>query len=307
MQQDAAFERTGWRAVHALLLVSLLATPATTWAVPLTWTIDSSLSSLSMAVPDQSVTIDSLTATIQFRNQSGGNAGPWNVGNTAPVAGTIATDYVDGTSIQFLSIASDIYAPTSGNYRPNPAAFNPGAINASNPEGQFSNSSTSPGVFGGRVRANLIITVDAAYFNFYEVSYTLDSSALGITAGSFAADALSFGFEEVVAGFDGINTIVGQPIPDVQAAIVTGFLAANLALGGTVTSPDPVGNPLLRRLTIPIDTDFALDLGDGLALSSTVSGTIVAFATLSLPEPGMLVLLGVALALQASRRLRARA
>jgi hypothetical protein len=64
--------------------------------------------------------------------------------------------------------------------------------------------------------------------------------------------------------------------------------------------PDPFGASLLRRLTTPIAVDFALDLGDGLALNSTVSGTVVVFALV--PEPGTAVLVAIGLAALASCR-----
>jgi len=288
------------RKLCRLLLVAAFA--GTAYAGPssaatIVWTVDQSESYLSLAVPDQSVTIGTTTATIQVRNPSGSNSGPWNIGNTAAMGGTLTTDYVEGSSIEFLS--GDMFGLVSGNYRPNPAAFNPASTNTANPNGQFTNTTTAPGVFGARVRANSL--ADAAFFNFTSVDYDIVSTALGISAGSFAANSLTLGIASADVAFDGLSIIfIGQPIAD-SLSTITGVTGTNTAASGTITAPNPGGDPLLRRLEIPVSLPLVLNL-QGTMLNASASGTLVAYAYV-VPEPGTLLLLGGGLlALAASRR-----
>jgi hypothetical protein len=256
------------------------------------WDIDETLSEIELTVPDQVVTIDTTTATIRLRNQSGGNSGPWNVGNVASIDGTVATDYVDGVSIEFLTGQHDIFALTSGSYRPNPAAFDPGLANAENPDGQFADTSTAPGAFGARVRATVsILTVDAAFVNFLDSLLDVFSPVLPITSGSFDGSALDLGIESAAVAFDGLSVVlVGQLIPDSPDTMIFDAFGPNLPAGATITSPDPIGQPDLRRLTVPVDVDLMVDI-NGVPLDASASGTIVANTTL-VPEPGVASMLG---------------
>jgi hypothetical protein len=288
------------RKLCRLLLAAALAAAgyaAPSSAATIVWTLDDVASQLTLAVPDQVVTIGTTTATIQVRNQSGTN-NPWTVGNTAKLGGTITTNYVDGTSIEFLS--GDMFGLVSGSYRPNPAAFNPASTNTANPNGQFTNTTTAPGVYGAKVRANVGIAVDAAFFNFTAVDYDIVSTALGISAGSFTANTLTLGMETANVSFDGLSIIfVGQPIPD-SVGTITGVFGTNTAAAGTITTPNPIGDPLLRRLEIPVVLPLMLNL-QGTMLSASATGTVVAYGYV--PEPGTLLLLGGGLlALAASRR-----
>jgi hypothetical protein len=286
------------------LSFAVLAAPAR--AVLVEWEIDESLSEIELVVPDQVVTLDALTATIRLRNQSGGDAGPWSVGNVASVDGVLATDYVDGVSIEFLVGQHDAFGLDSGSYRPNPAAFDPLLVNAENPDGQFSNTSAAPGIYGARVRASVsIFTLDAAFINFTEVQYDVFSNVLPITAGTFDGAELEVGFELATVEFDGLSTLVGQPIPDATGTPIVDAFGENLPAGATITAPDPM-QPDLRQLTVPVDVDLVVDVG-GVPLTAGATGTLVAFATV--PEPGaasMLASGGALLAALARRRSRRR-
>jgi hypothetical protein len=269
--------------VTAAVVVALgAAAPARADLVP--WEVDETLSQIALAVPDQVVTLDTLTATIRLRNPSGGDAGPWNVGNVAAVAGRIVTEYQDGVSIEFLSGLHDLFALDSGSYRPNPAAFDPLLVNAENPDGQFANTSTAPGAYGARVRATVsIFTLDAAFINFTEVLHDIFSPVLPIASGSFDGQGLTMGFELATIAFDGLSTLVGQPIPDAQGTQLLDVLGTNLVAGATITAPDPM-EPDLRMLTLPVDLDLVVVVG-GVPLDASATGTIVAFTTI--PEPGI--------------------
>ena len=282
--------RIGASATRALTTLAIALVAVTARADFVEWEVDETLSEIELIVPDQAVTIGTTNATIRLRNQSGGDAGPWNVGDVAAVGGTIATDYQDGVSIEFLSGQHDLFALASGSYRPNPAAFDPLLVNAENPDGQFADTSTAPGAFGARVRATVsIFTVDAAFMNFTEAFYDIFSLPLPIAAGSFDGGGLDMGFELATIAFDGLSTLVGQPIPDAQGTPIFDVFGLNLDPGATITAPDPM-DPDLRRLTIPVDLDLVVDVG-GVLLDASAVGTIVA-DTILVPEPGVASMLG---------------
>lgn len=274
----------------ALLVASSIAS-----AAPLVWDVDPAQSSISLNVPDQVVVSGDTSITIRFRDAS--NASTWNQGRTAPVAGTLATNYVDGTSIEFLGGAHDVYALTTGSFRPDPAAFDPDAANAASPAGQYVATTTAPAVYAARVRATVsLVTADVGFVSFLDVRYDLLSGLLPIDgSGSFAGDALTIGLADALLAFDGLSVILlGQAIPDTPPTPVGTLLGANAAASAFVTAPDPIGDPLLRKLTIAVNVPLQLDL-QGTPLNASASGLLVAYAYL-VPEPGTLVLLAFGLA-----------
>src|SRR3954470_21192298 len=72
---------------------------ATARATAVTWTINSATSSIKLSIPDQ--TPPAIGDKIGFRNQTGSGSG-WTVGNTAFVSGTLATNYTEGGSLDFV-------------------------------------------------------------------------------------------------------------------------------------------------------------------------------------------------------------
>ena len=255
-------------------------------AVP--WTIDSGASTLSIAIPDQPIILDGTEAIVRVRNQSGNNDGPWNVGNTAQFAGTIDTEYVDGSSIQFLAGQTDFLGVNSGSYRPNPADYTGGTINPDGTAsgGNFTGTATAPGVFGARFRATVEVfgfpvTVDAAFASFYDTKYDIASDALSITAGSFPINTTNIGISDTLVAIDGLDVFGNQPVDD-------GIIRISNAVGpnGVATATVTNTGPLTRQLTIPISLVLSIPVdADPLHdLAATASGTIVANATLSEPE-----------------------
>ena len=275
----------------ALLVSSSVASAAT-----IAWAIDSSQSSITLNVPDQSVSLGGTTATIRLRDA--GNNNQWTQGRTAAVAGTLVTDYVDGVSIEFLGGQHNAFGLVSGNFRPNPAAFDPNATNSSNPNGQYTNTTTAPAVYAARVRASVsILTVDAGFVSFLDVEYDLMSGVLALDpSGNFAGNALTMGVADALVAFDGLSVaIIGQPIPDTPPTpLGAPVLGSNTAAGASVTAPDPINDPLLRKLTIPVNVPLQLDL-QGALVNASATGTIVAYAYLVAPEPGTAMLLAFGL------------
>jgi hypothetical protein len=280
----------GARNATVAVIVVLTATGASAELVQ--WEIDETLSEIELTVPDQVVTIDTTTATIRLRNQVGGDAGPWNVGNVAAIDGIISTDYLDGVSIEFLSGQHVAFTLASGSYQPNPLVFDPNLANAENPLGQFADTSTASGSFGARVRATVsIFTVDAAFINFTDALLDVFSAPLAITSGSFDGTALDMGIDSALVAFDGLSVIVvGQLIPDAPDVLIVDAFGLNSEPGATITTPDPIGQPDLRQLTLPVDVDLLVDI-NGVPLDANASGTIVATTTL-VPEPGVAAMLG---------------
>jgi hypothetical protein len=267
----------------ALLLTSSIAS-----AAPLVWVVDPAQSSISLNVPDQVVVAGDTSITIRFRDA--GNASTWNQGRTAPVTGTLVTNYVDGSSIEFLGGAHDVYALTTGSFRPDPAAFDPIA-------GVYVGTTTAPAIYAARVRATVsLLSVDVGFVSFLDVRYDVLSGVLPIDgSGSFAANALTIGLADALLAFDGLNVSpLELPVPDAPPTPVGPLLGTNAVASALVTAPDPIGDPLLRRLTIAVNVPFELDLL-GTPLNASASGILVAYAYL-VPEPGTLVLLAFGLA-----------
>lgn len=304
-------------AISKMTLLSLfIASPAFSYA--LNWNIDESVSILTLAMPDQAISLNGTAATVRVRNQTTANSGDnvWDVGNRAWVDGTISSDitaggggnYANG-SISFtggthsmvgLTTTTPVLTPPPATdnhlYRPNPAAFNSTSTNTANPNGQFTNTTTAPGVFGARVRATVTspftITVDAAYISFLDVDYDLASTgAVPISGGSFAANQLSMGIADTHIAFDGLSIIlVGQLIPDsVGTQLTVPNTLNSLASAGSVTQLSPTQ----LQMTIPVNVPIVLNLS-GVTLNASVAGSIVAYALI--PEPATAVLLTAGIA-----------
>lgn len=275
------------------LSLGLLASPA---SAVVQWDINPSLSNFRLAIPDQTVTLGTVTATMRLRNQ---NNATWTQ-NNAPVDGFLATNLGPGfSSIQFLAGASSLTGVTTGNYRPNPSAYNTAVTDTLNTAGTFTNTSSDPAVYAARVNAQIsIITVNTGYIAFDNMSYDLGSIITAITGTSFASNAIALGILDSRVAYDGINTIAGQVVADTLAQ--TGPISGTNSSAGAGSLVNVGGNQY--RLTVPINMPVFVNLG-GVMLNATATGTLVGFA--EIPEPATLGLVAaglVGLAMHGRRR-----
>jgi hypothetical protein len=264
------------------------------------WDIDPAQSNFRLAIPDQTVTLGTVTATMRLRNQ---NNATWTQ-NNAPVDGTLATQIDPGiTSIQFLAGASSLVGVNTGSFRPNPAAYNTAVTDTLNTAGTFTATTSDPAVYAARVNASVsIISLNTGYIAFDNISYDLGSLVTAIVGTSFASNAISLGILDSRVGFDGISTLAGQVVPDT--------LAQTGPISGTNSSA-PAGSIVnlgaQYRLTVPINMPVFVNLG-GVMLNATATGTLVGFAaTNTVPEPATLGLVAaglLGLAMHGRRRVR---
>lgn len=278
-------------------IAALVCASSSAHAAPVTWTIDSNLSSLSLKINDTNFNVDGIgNVTLRVRNQNTSQNNAWNTGNTAKVGGTIDTNYVDGSSIQFLSNQANVVGVNSGNYRPNPAAYtgdtNPDPILAEG--GSFSNTTTAAAVFGARVRVSALgglVNADGAFINFFNVNYELTSGVLGLAGtNSPFTNATTIGIQNSNLAVDGL-TVLSQQVVDDQIAAVSNATASNTGAAGTLTD---LGGQL-RQITIPILLNLVIPLDDTntYVLTAVATGQIVATAEIPIPEPSTFAMAGI--------------
>ena len=290
------------KGVLAMLAVctGLSASPA--HAISVNWDIDPSLSSFKLAIPDQPVTLGTLTVTMRLRNQAG-NA-TWTT-NTAPVDGLLATNvgWSGGvSSVQFLGGSSSLVGLNTGNYRPNPASYSTSVTSTINTAGTFTNTSSAPAVYAASVRGNLPVLglQTLGYISFDNVSYDVSSVVTPVVATSFLSNAVTLGLLDSRIDFDGISVIIaGQVVGDTQGQ--SGPLSG-VNTGAGAGSIVNVGG-FNYRITVPINLPVAISLG-GVNLVGTATGSLVGFASI-IPEPATAALLAagiVALGVRGRRR-----
>ncbi len=260
-------------------------------AAPLTFNLDSAQSYVTLVIPNFTAGV---SWSVHGQNSSTGapssSSTPWSptTGNTAFVSGTLATDITDNggaqtvSGIQFLSGMSNLSALTSGNYRPNAAAYN--AIS-----GLFNNNSAAPGNYAATVYAGGLLQ---GVISMANTTYDISSAALPAsgTSGSGTislAPGLTAGYLDSLVSVQSLGILFGTG----QGSL------------GDVTGTDTVTTAQYSftsqhnlQLTIPFNIPLQLDLtpeGLGVILEGSVTGQLVANATV-VPEPGTMALAGAA-------------
>lgn len=288
-------ERNSMRLLAALLAVATVAlTSSKAQAEALTFTLDSAQSYVTLNIPNFSLSGLTINLTGQNRTNGAPIGTAWstntNTGNTAFISGTIATT-VGGsftgqtlTSVQFVAGANSLSAINSGNYRPNPAAYN--AITS-----VYNNNSAAPGAYGATVHASL---GNAAIVSFDNVTYDIGSTPLAasgaVGTGSVVTNSgLNVGILNSVFSIQGLSIfLVGQVIPNAVASL-NNAVSGNTASGGTYQYTSPTN----LKLTIPVNIPISIDVGGGTFINGNAFGRIVSNA--AVPEPSTLALAGLGL------------
>jgi hypothetical protein len=280
-------------AALAVCGVALMASAAQA-QIGLTFTVDSSQSYLTLAIPNFSISGNTINIGGQNRI-NGAPDGNWSTtnGNTAFISGTIATT-VGGSftgqtlsAIQFIAGANNLSAISSGNYRPNPAAYN--AVTT-----VYANNSAAPGDYGLTVKSTLL--GNAGLISFDNVTYDVGTnSALPasntVGSGTFVtnnnANPLNAGVLNSTLSLQGLSLfLVGQVLPNAQG--LSGPLsAANTTDGATYTY---TGGGTNLQIKIPILIPISLN-ESGTFINGTAMGLFVANAPV--PEPSTLALAGL--------------
>jgi hypothetical protein len=245
------------------------------------WDIDPAQSFVRLTVPDTNVTISGIAATVRLRDPGSNTAWTDAGGRRVTLDGNIKTHYVEGSNyFDFRDGEHNIIGVPTVNLRPNPAAFNSTSTNSENPNGQYTNTSTAPAEFGARVRVTVfvIVNVDAGFLAIRDLELDITGAPISMvgSGGSYVlpASTSDFGIDSSKIYFDGLTvTGIGQPIPDVFAQTLGGF-------GGTNISSSTITNlgGLNRRLDYNINVPVSLVI-EGITVSGTAAGKIVAFAT----------------------------
>jgi len=298
----------GIRCFALSVAIALSSTLVQVQASLITWTIDSTQSVVRLNLPDQSVSIDALTATVRLRNANN-NAWSDAGGRASNVTGTLATNYSEGggsASLTFLQGLHNASAIQYGSFRPNPAAFDPNAVNGDNPDGQFTNTTGAAAAFAAKVRGSIsIVTVDLGFLAIRNVEYDASGTAiLNGGGGNFSGGAgqTNLGISNGTADVDGLAINIpflfsGQPIPDIANADLGALLGGQLQPNSDSITIENMGG-LDRKLTKLINIPLAFDL-EGTVISGFINGQMVAYATV--PEPSSVSLVSICVGLVACR------
>ena len=286
--------RFGLAAALAVCLVAFTSSAAL--ADALTFTIDSTVSYVTLNIPNFSFSGNTINLTAQNRTNGAPLGTAWsantNTGNTAFVSGTMATTIGGSLSgqtlsaIQFISGANSMVAINSGNYRPNPAAYN--TLTSA-----YNNNSAAPGAYGATVHVAL---GNAGLVSFDNVTYDIGSNSAvpgsnGVGSGTFTTNdglnPVNTGIAGSVFSVQGLPLfLVGQVLPNGSGSL-GGLSTGDTANPGLYVFTSPTN----LRITIPIAIPINIDLGGGVFLNATAAGRIIANAPV--PEPSTFALAGL--------------
>ncbi len=281
--------RTTLRVLFAAAAVVPLAAQSN--AAQVLWTVDQALSSFALSIPQQIVNISGSNYTMRLVNQnaSGDATGTsWTVGNSAQLSGTLASDYIDGLSLQLLAGQQNISAVAGANRFPNPANFVQGAT-LDPGQGSFTgtNGGSALAAYGAFAQVQFLGFQSVGPVSLPSLDLDLASAVINTSGGTFPASQTSVGVEQAGIAVDITGGLVSAVLG--YSGILSSFSAAPLANTNAAMASIINTGPLTRRLTLPITVPISVSSGT-FALVGTATGTIVANATIPVPEPGGLLL-----------------
>ena len=145
-----------------------------------------------------------------------------------------------------------------------------------------------------------LFVVTAAYLSFYNTFFDVQGSvSVPIATGSFNAAGLTVGISQSLLATDG-QSVLGSTLFSDQVSGVS-LESPNLAGTGSLSS---AGFPGSISISLPINQNLTLDLGNNVFLTGTASGTLV--MDVVTPEPSTLLLGGGAGVIGRCRATKAR-
>lgn len=266
--------RVGFRPVaRSLVLTFALGCYWSCHAETVTWQIDSQQSFIRLSIPDQDVPLvsGSPPSPLGLRDYSADPFTPSTVwtdagGRRSAVEGTLASNYVVGSSIQFLTGTHNANSVAFGSFRPDPAAWD-GTIfqpNSGAPASFGASIVLAPGQPGSFAIGDLALR-DVGYDLVGDVA--LSTSGSGWVGNNSFSVGLKPGARVDVQGIANFfNEVLDEAVVEANQG---GLQIENLGGG-------------LHRLTLEIDVPIVFDIDD-ISLQASVAGQIVANATVSEP------------------------
>jgi hypothetical protein len=265
------------------------------------WQIDSNQSWIRLSVPDQAIdpgTGQPIPAWLRDQGSSTSDpvAASWTDSGKrlAAIQGTLSSNYLEGSSIQFSTGTHAAQAVESGQFRPNRDSWN-----GSN----FDTSATgTPAAFAADLTLqgfNRLGFISIYNLNLDAAGSAALSGGAGVWtgAGSLALGALAGTILDLDGGLPG--AFIG--IPDSRSVLASLLGNADLGLNGSLLINNLGG--FNREMILDYDVPFTIVI-NGLPLSASFEARIVSYATI--PEPASISLVGIALSVCCLRRRRNR-
>lgn len=274
------------------IVAALAFTASAAKAEVFTWSVDSSQSYARLTFNDQVITYSGVTATVRPRATNAtaatvpANAWTDTTGRKASLGGSFQADYVtDGFGQTFLDFgASNVTGLNTAGLlaQPDPASWDPNTSTYTNTNAVEANFSTRVYLvaLGGLVNANIRLAIRDSLI-------ALDSSQILLGGGTtIGANETSVGLTSGQIGVKGGSIGGLATIPDILDTVSSSPTVNTSA--GSVT-----GATLLKTIDLPIFIPITIEVAAGVSITASISGRIVATATV--PEVGstMLVALGL--------------
>ena len=260
-----------------------------------TWTLDSTQSYSRLNLPDQSFTVPSLAVNVRPRSAfATGNTGTGSGnlqsdtrGAKATLSGIFQADYSGNSSVTLIDGSSDISASPSVplDVAPNPAVWN-------STTKSFEDDSTAPADFGSTIFMNifngLVNTKSPLAIRDFKLS--LSSSQILLSGGNtIAPGSTTVGIQSASVQMKQSTLISGFSIDGVNSNI-NNLTVVNIQ-GGQINNLGGELRQMVLNYTIPIEID--LQTVESVSITGSISGVIVATATVPEVGPTTLVVLGL--------------